>query len=81
MGTPGLTPLGIPGKRFLYISCRLATAFVFSSGFAMETPLTPAVIAGLPPEELLRLRIRTEMDQRLRPLTDNEIDAIIPAEG
>lgn len=51
------------------------------TGLPMETPLTPAAIAGLPPDQLLRLRIQTEMDQRLRPLTDEEINAAIPAEG
>jgi hypothetical protein len=47
----------------------------------MSTPLTPTIIAGLPPDEILRLRIQTEMDKRLRPMTDEEIDAIIPTEG
>lgn len=51
------------------------------TGFSMSTPLTPTIIAGLPPDEILRLRIQTEMDKRLRPMTDEEIDAIIPTEG
>lgn len=43
--------------------------------------MTPAVLAGLPPDQLLRFKIQSELDQRNRPLTEEEIDAIIPSEG
>lgn len=43
--------------------------------------MTPAILAGLPPEQLLRFKIQSELEQRNRPLTEEEIDAIIPSEG
>lgn len=43
----------------------------------MQTPLTPATL----PDEVLKLRIQTEIDERNRLLTDEELDQMLPSDG
>eukprot|EP00298_Acanthocystis_sp_HF-20_P015867 c21297_g1_i2.p1 GENE.c21297_g1_i2~~c21297_g1_i2.p1 ORF type:complete len:1135 (-),score=567.99 c21297_g1_i2:134-3538(-) len=44
----------------------------------MQTPSTSAIAAAMTPSEL---RVAMEMDTRNRPLTDEELDAMFPADG
>ncbi|KAF8818747.1 putative U2 small nuclear ribonucleoprotein family protein [Cardiosporidium cionae] len=69
--TPGATPLmdGLtPG----------ATPFGATGFPSIGTPMTPQI---LPPDQLLSLRIQNEIDERNRPLTDEELDQMLPSEG
>ncbi|CEM20117.1 unnamed protein product [Vitrella brassicaformis CCMP3155] len=67
MATPGATPFGgTPGATPLGMS-------------GMMTPMTP--LTSLTPDQLAAMRITREIDERNRPMTDEELEAIFPPEG
>ena len=43
--------------------------------------VVPQTDHNLAPEDMLRLRLKREMEYRNRPLTDQELDAILPKDG
>eukprot|EP00397_Hematodinium_sp_SG-2012_P004663 GEMP01004675.1.p1 GENE.GEMP01004675.1~~GEMP01004675.1.p1 ORF type:complete len:1185 (-),score=303.42 GEMP01004675.1:605-4159(-) len=64
--TPGPTPMATPGAK------------------AMDTPIgiTPQIsFASMTPEQLQSYRYEREMDERNRPLGDEELDSLFPKEG
>eukprot|EP00761_Pharyngomonas_kirbyi_P003619 gb/GECH01003623.1/.p1 GENE.gb/GECH01003623.1/~~gb/GECH01003623.1/.p1 ORF type:complete len:1038 (+),score=284.30 gb/GECH01003623.1/:1-3114(+) len=46
----------------------------------VATP-TPSTMSGMTPEHYNQVKMETEMDERNRPLTDEELDAMFPSEG
>lgn len=56
------------------------------TNFAGLTPMTPGMMtpsgmSSLTPERLQLLRWEKEIDERNRPLTDEELDQFLPSEG
>ena len=52
-----------------------------SVAMGMMTPSTVGGFGGMTPEQMQTWRWEKEMDDRNRPLTDEELDAIFPQEG
>lgn len=68
-------------QLFLLSSVNVLISLLLLLHTGMLTPMTPAALAGLPPDQLLRYKIQSELDHRNRPLTEEEINSIIPSDG
>lgn len=52
------------------------------NGTLFLTPLTPLHgLAGIQPDNFIKMKIKNEMDVRNRPLTDEDLDELLPSEG
>ena len=64
--TPSFTPSGVTPAG--------------AQAMAMQTP-TPGHLVSMTPEQLQAYRWEREIDERNRPLSDDELDALFPKEG
>ncbi|SOV73894.1 splicing factor 3B subunit 1, putative [Plasmodium sp. gorilla clade G3] len=61
-----------------YISNNMNTPYIPNN---INTPFTPMVDTSLSTDALLRMKIKNEIDIRNRPLTDEDLDELLPSEG
>ncbi|EFC47190.1 predicted protein [Naegleria gruberi] len=52
-----------------------------NSGFSRNGAVIATPLGNMTPQEYSQLKIEQEIDSRNRPLTDEELDAILPSEG
>ncbi|KXJ28297.1 splicing factor 3B subunit 1 isoform X1 [Exaiptasia diaphana] len=91
--TPGATPTPASKRRSRWDETPASqmggsTPMVGSSGVTpagaaamqMQTP-TPGQLVSMTPEQMQAYRWEREIDERNRPLTDEELDALFPKEG
>lgn len=72
VGTPGGTPNIVSGTPGVTPGGTVA--------MQMQTP-TPGHLISMTPEQMQAYRWEKEIDERNRPLTDDELDALMPFEG
>ncbi|XP_037919213.1 splicing factor 3B subunit 1 isoform X2 [Hermetia illucens] len=75
--TPSMTPHATPGHATPLLTPGGSTP-VGAKAMAMATP-TPGHLAAMTPEQLQAYRWEKEIDERNRPFTDDELDAMFPA--
>lgn len=76
--TPSLTPSGTPGVSGMTPSFTPSgTTPTGSKAMAMATP-TPGHLMSMTPEQMQAFTLKREIDERNRPLTDEELDAMFP---
>ncbi|XP_055676623.1 splicing factor 3B subunit 1 isoform X1 [Lutzomyia longipalpis] len=74
--TPSMTPHATPGHATPLLTPGGSTP-VGHKAMAMATP-TPGHLAAMTPEQLQAYRWEKEIDERNRPITDDELDAMFP---
>ncbi|CAM9137757.1 unnamed protein product, partial [Phaeothamnion confervicola] len=72
------TTSGAVGASLLSAATPLVTP---TGGAAMMTPATSLRVEAMTPESASRQRWEREMDERNRPLSDEELDAMFPPDG
>lgn len=50
-------------------------------GMGMETPTPSQFLANMTPEQMTTMRLQMEIDNRNRPLTDEDLDELLPGEA
>lgn len=76
MATPSMTPSGTPGHATPLLTPGGSTPVGFKAAL-LATP-TPGHLAAMTPEQLQAYRWEKEIDERNRPFTDEELDAMFP---
>ncbi|ETW52238.1 hypothetical protein PFUGPA_05851 [Plasmodium falciparum Palo Alto/Uganda] len=61
-----------------YISNNMNTPYIPNN---IKTPFTPMVDTSLSTDDLIKIKIKNEIDIRNRPLTDEDLDELLPSEG